>query len=176
MFWNYVERLYLGVFSYPVVMIVGAVVLLYFGWMPENDDTNQQTNLAFGGLPVWLALVLIFGGPALKFGISLAPISLGVWAVVTTWQEFLAIKLSPDLNSDGRFSISDIPSALGDIFLAPGRRAAEQFLNTPAGQFLEISGNSSAFLWPFVFTFFAYVMAIFGTFAVLTFTPVDEDD
>ena len=48
------EKITLAVVLYPIVMLVAGGLLLAVGLIPENDNNNEQTILAFIGLPVWV--------------------------------------------------------------------------------------------------------------------------
>lgn len=169
-----ISRLGYGLLTYFPVMICAAAFLSYFELMPPNDDNNEQTALAFLGLPVWMLVVALGGSVALKIGLSLLPLAFGGWGIASSYERLQEIRKMPDLNNDGLFTISDIPSAIFSIFVEVGRKYSHILVDTKVGVFLEITTNPYSTFWSIALTFIVYFMMAQGLHIIWTYQP-DND-
>lgn len=157
--------------------MAGATVFLaYFEWMPPSDDNNEQTALAFLGLPVWMLIVAAGGSIALRIGFSLLPLAFGGWGIVSSYERFKNIKSAPDLNGDDLFTISDVPFALFNILTEVGHRYSDTLSETKMGVFLEITTSPYSIFWSITLTLFVYVMMVQGLYMVWTYRHADDGE
>lgn len=156
-------------------MLGGSAFLWYLGWMPANDANGLQTALAFWGLFIWMVVVAISGGIAIRIGLSFPPLTFGGWGIVSSYERFDEIRQSPDLNGDGLFSISDVPSAIASIFLEPGRRLSDEMAISEIGPFLEITTDPYSVFWSIVFSILVYFMMITALSVIWTYEDESDD-
>ncbi|MEH6411372.1 MAG: hypothetical protein V7741_12665 [Hyphomonas sp.] len=96
-------------------------------------------------------------GCALFFAMGIAMTG---WAAYGTWLRLEDIASAPDLNGDGRFTLLDIPQAVGSVILAAGDQYQALFAETTIGQFLEMRGDNPRWIWSTILTVAAWGLGL----------------
>ena len=170
------EKLVYGLVSYWPVAAGCGVYMKYFGLIPQEDGFTGRGLLFWTGLPFWLLLVMAWRGPSIRLGLSLLPLAMGGWAVVSSMDRFDEIYRSPDLNGDGIFSISDVPAATYDIVFDVGHQMAKTATESPGGKFFELRTSRFWFeLWSIVMTIMTYVMTAIFLSTIWKIEPPKEE-
>jgi hypothetical protein len=82
------------------------------------------------------------------------------WTVISMFERFQAIWTQPDLNSDGKVSILDIPHATGLILFEVGHRYQAILARTKVGSFLEMRSEEPNMIWSIALAAFTYFLIV----------------
>ena len=99
---------------------------------------------------------------------------IGGWMFYASIERIGLMFTEPDINRDGKFTISDIPTHIWDIIVAPGDKYQAIFASRKIGQFLEMSGEHPHWFWSIVLTGVTYFFLIGGLYWV--FAPQSDEE
>jgi hypothetical protein len=88
-------------------------------------------------------------------------------------ERFQALVDNGDLTGDGRFTISDLPSAIWSLFLAPGDQYQAVLAKSSLGRFLEMSAEHPGWIWSVVLALFSYLLSV--GLPLMAFVPTKSD-
>lgn len=119
--WNIIGHLFgravLGGLSGFVVMLVVGWTAMFFEIDPPEPQATRYATYLFFGVAIPVAFL---GLRAAKVAVITVPLFMICAALVLMWQELNAITGSPDLNTDGAFTIRDFFHASARVLTAPG--------------------------------------------------------
>ncbi|MFN7180441.1 hypothetical protein [Hyphomonas sp.] len=88
--------------------------------------------------------------------------SIGLFAIGSVIYRGAELFVDPDLNGDGRFTISDIPTLIALSLGEPGRIVQVWFADHAVGQFLEFSSSPPSPVWSGVLSVAVYLSPFYA--------------